>query len=282
MFKQFIDFLLSSIKTSNPIIALLDIFVVAVIFYQVVKFIRNTRAASLIKGIILFVIVMQIADFFEMNSTSYLLKSTLQFGVLALLIMFQPELRKILEQVGRGRVSKIFNTEYFNTSEEFINIILDEICTAAFSLSASRTGALMVFEREIKLGDIISTGTRFDATIRAPLIENIFFPNSPLHDGAIIISNGHISAAGCFLPLSENRDLTTELGTRHRAALGLSEVSDAVILIVSEETSTISVAFSGKFRRGFTKETLKNELLKYLGTSAKKEKKSFRLKVKKQ
>lgn len=280
MFSDLINLIISCVKTIRPN-DIFDIVVVAIIFFQAIKFIRNTRAASLVKGIILFFIVMLLADVFRMNATSFLLKSTLQFGVLALLIMFQPELRKVLEQVGRGKVSKIFTTEANKSSEEIIQKSLSEVSNAMFYLAANHMGALIAFERETKLGDIINTGVRFNANASAALLENLFFPNAPLHDGAVIIRNGEICAAGCFLPLTENNELATELGTRHRAALGLSEISDAIILVVSEETSTISVASAGTLKRGFTKDSLLNELNKYFGSPEPKENKKMKWRIKK-
>lgn len=280
MFSDFINLILSCVKTIRPN-DIFDIVVVAIIFFQAIKFIKNTRAASLVKGIILFFIVMLLADLFRMNATSFLLKSTLQFGVLALLIMFQPELRKVLEQVGRGKVARIFTTEANKSTEEIVQKSLSEVSNAMFYLAANHMGALIAFERETKLGDIINTGVRFNASASAALLENLFFPNAPLHDGAVIIRNGEICAAGCFLPLTENNELATELGTRHRAALGLSEISDAIILVVSEETSTISVASAGTLKRGFTKDSLLSELNKYFGATEPKEKKKMKWRIKK-
>jgi diadenylate cyclase len=280
MFSDLINLIISCVKTIRPN-DIFDIVLVAIIFFQAIKFIKNTRAASLVKGIILFFILMLLADIFRMNATSFLLKSTLQFGVLALLIMFQPELRKVLEQVGRGKVARIFTSETNKSSEEIIQKSLSEVSNAMFYLAANHIGALIAFERETKLGDIINTGVRFNASASAALLENLFFPNAPLHDGAVIIRNGEICAAGCFLPLTENNELATELGTRHRAALGLSEISDAIILVVSEETSTISVASAGTLKRGFTKDSLLNELNQYFGAPEPKEKKKKKWRIKK-
>lgn len=280
LFTDFIKYISNCVATSrwNDYV---DILVVTFIIYQALKFFRNTRAAQLLKGIIFFVIVMQLADLLNMNATSYLLRGTLQFGVLALLIMFQPELRKVLEQVGKGSLKRLFTADENKLKVESEGKMVDEICNAAFYLSAAHTGALIVFERGLHLNEIINTGVIINSDISSSLIESIFFPRSPLHDGAIIIKNGKVKAASCLLPLSESDEISMELGTRHRAALGLSEASDAVILVVSEQTSTISVASAGVLKRGFTKESLNKELSKYFDSEEKKEKKHRVWRVKK-
>ena len=183
-----------------------------------------------------------------------------QYGVIALLVVFQPELRRMLETVGRTRIAdlNVFNIGHLdaNAQKQQWNVAITAISNAANSLSRSKTGALMVLERTTKLGEIIKTGTVVDAVPSVELIGNIFFVNSPLHDGAMIIRGGKIFAAGCYLPLSDNHEISRELGTRHRAGLGMSENSDAVVIIVSEETGVISVAIKGELTRGYTTESL--------------------------
>jgi diadenylate cyclase len=186
-------------------------------------------------------------------------------GVLAILIVFQPELRGALERIGRSRFGELFNFED-NNNKEKIRKVIDEVVLAVENLSKTSTGALMAFERETKLGDICNTGTILDAEVTSELIENIFFVNTPLHDGAAIISEGRIKAAGCFLPLSENRNISHELGTRHRAGIGISENSDAIVVIVSEETGRISIACEGVLTRNLVPDTLRKALLKALLT----------------
>ena len=269
---DFLEFLKNCISTMK-IIDILDILVLGFIIYQVLKFVRNTRTAQLLKGILLYAVIMLVSRFLKMNATSFVLQSTFDVGILAVLIMFQPELRKVLEQIGKGSVTKFFNPDDNSRENEGAKHDVDEVMSAVAHLSAAGTGALIVFEREIKISEIIETGVSIDAKISAPLLENIFFVNTPLHDGAVIIRDGRINAAGCLLPLTENQRLSMELGTRHRAAIGVSEASDALSLVVSEETSTISLARGGKLIRGLPLNALKEELLTGLYGEVKGEKK---------
>ena len=233
----------------------LDISIVAYLIYHAVRLLRDSRASQLIKGLAIMVGIYVIASVTGMRSLSFLITYVFQYGALAVFIMFQPELRRSLEQVGRTRFSKlqIFSTQ---SSVDDLNYqwskAISSIGEAASFLSKRRIGALIVIERESNLGEIIKTGTIIDAAPSTELLGNIFFPNSPLHDGALIIRNGRLVAAGCFLPLSDNFNISKEMGTRHRAGLGMSENSDAVVVIVSEET--------GKLRRGFTEDQLVKEL----------------------
>ena len=241
----------------------LDISIVAYLIYHAVRLLRDSRASQLIKGLAIMVGIYVIASVTGMRSLSFLITYVFQYGALAVFIMFQPELRRSLEQVGRTRFSKlqIFSTQ---SSVDDLNYqwskAISSIGEAASFLSKRRIGALIVIERESNLGEIIKTGTIIDAAPSTELLGNIFFPNSPLHDGALIIRNGRLVAAGCFLPLSDNFNISKEMGTRHRAGLGMSENSDAVVVIVSEETGIITVAEKGKLRRGFTEDQLVKEL----------------------
>jgi len=241
----------------------LDISVVAYLIYQAIRFLRDTRASQLIKGLAVLVGVYAIASIAGMRSLSFLITYIFQYGALAVFIMFQPELRRSLEQVGRTRFSKL---QLFNMQNSVDDInyqwskAIASIGEAASFLSKRRIGALMVLERQSNLGEIINTGTVIDAVPSTELLGNIFFPNSPLHDGALVIRQGRLVAAGCFLPLSDNFTISKDMGTRHRAGLGMSENSDAVVVIVSEETGIITVAEKGKLRRGFTEEQLVKEL----------------------
>lgn len=241
----------------------LDIVVVAYLMYQAIRLVRETRAIQLVKGLGVLVGVYAVATFAGMRSLSFLIRYVFQYGALALLIVFQPELRRSLEQVGRTRFSSL---QLFggNVDVDDVNFrwrrAINDIGDAATFLSKRRIGALIVLERQSMLGEIIKTGTVIDAAPSSELLGNIFFPNSPLHDGALIIRDGRLVAAGCYLPLSDNFTISKEMGTRHRAGLGMSESSDAIVVIVSEETGVITVAKNGKLLRGFTGEQLVKEL----------------------
>ncbi len=248
--------MIESIKLRDVIDTLLVIYLV----YKVLQLVRETRAMQLVKGLLLLTVLYMVVDLFELNTMRYLLEMLFQYGVIALLVVFQPELRRMLETVGRTRIAdlNVFNIGHLdaNAQKQQWNVAITAISNAANSLSRSKTGALMVLERTTKLGEIIKTGTVVDAVPSVELIGNIFFVNSPLHDGAMIIRGGKIFAAGCYLPLSDNHEISRELGTRHRAGLGMSENSDAVVIIVSEETGVISVAIKGELTRGYTTESL--------------------------
>lgn len=241
---------------------LVDILLMATVIYWAIRFIRESRAAQLLKGILVFLIITQLSDWFDLNVLNFFLTNALQVGLLALVIVFQPELRRALEQMGRTKLGDIF----FKNSEENVEMekSVIEICEAATTLSRLKMGALIVIERSTKVGDVILTGNLVEAKISAELLVNIFYPNTPLHDGAVIIRDNKIKAAGCLLPLSHNNDLSSELGTRHRAAIGMSENSDAIVIVVSEETGKISIAKRGALTRNFTGETLKRALEKSL------------------
>lgn len=242
-----------------------DIAFVAVIIYFVLKFIRDTRAAQLLKGIVLVILLFQVAKFLKLEATSFLLSSTLEFGLLAVIIVFQPELRTLLERLGRTEKVKglPFFTKERKLSDSEIEDNVQNIVDAVSHMSATKTGALIVMERTTKLGEVINTGTKVDSAIVCDVILNIFYPKAPLHDGAAILRDGRIVAAGCFLPLTTKK-FESELGTRHRAGIGVSEISDAVVILVSEETGIISVAQEGNLHRRLTPDALKTLLLKEL------------------
>lgn len=227
------------------ILDIVDILIVAFILYYVIKLTRKTRAVQVLKGVGLFVLFAAICDLIGLTTISWLLSQFLSVAAMMLVILFQPELRKAFEKVGTGKIIDL------NVVEE--NVIeqkaVDELHKAILKLSMHKVGALIVFEKKTGLRDVIESGTEIDAKVSAQLIENIFFKNSPLHDGAMIIRNARITAAGCFLPMSDNKNVSAELGTRHRAALGVSELSDCYVIIVSEETGVISVANEGMLTR---------------------------------
>ncbi len=244
----------------------IDIAIVAFIIYQAFRLVRETRAEQLIKGILILIILLQLSSWLGFNTMQYILENTMQLGFFALLIIFQPELRRGLERMGRGTAGRLLS---FNNREEVVESTVDEVARAVDNLAKNKVGALICMERLTKLGDIIKTGTELNSRISAELLVNIFVPNTPLHDGAVVIGSNKILAAACFLPLTHNNDLSKELGTRHRAAIGLSENSDAVVIVVSEETGKISIALDGGLTRNLTVETLKKALLKTMQADAK-------------
>lgn len=237
---------------------ILDILLVTIVFFFVFRFVRDRRAGRLLLGIALLVVLFILSIIFKMNALNYLLSSLFSVGLIAIVIVFQPELRAALEKMGDRSIRGIKSMGAENSEE--IGRCITEACVACDSLSKSKTGALIVFERNTKLGEYILTGTIIDAAPSSMLFGNLFFNKSPLHDGAVIIRGGRIHAAGCFLPLSTNPEITKEVGTRHRAAIGMSENSDAIVVIVSEETGIISVAEDGELQRDFDRLTLESHL----------------------
>lgn len=237
-----------------------DILVMAFLIYHLIALVRETRAGQLIKGVFAILFLYFIAYVLELYTLRTLMEIIIRYGALVLLVLFQPELRKVLEQVGRTSISNlsVFAPNMSAGEYERKQMIktINAICDSCAILSKEQIGALIVLERETRIGDIISTGTIIDSQPSADLIKNVFFPNSPLHDGALVIRSRRLYAAGCFLPLSDNYDISKALGTRHRAALGMSEVSDALIVVVSEETGNITVAQNGKLDIGITVSTL--------------------------
>lgn len=233
---------------------IIDIVIVTVAIYHILKFFKNSRAMNVLKGVALLIVALAVASWLHLPTVEWLLSSMLTSGIVIVFVLFQPEIRTVLENFGRVQFSdnKKGDTDIEST--------VGEIVAACDNLSRKHIGALIVFENSSSLNDIAETGTRLDASISQGLIENVFEPNTPLHDGAMIISGEKIVAASCFLPLSENSNVDKALGTRHRAALGMSERSDATILIVSEETGVISVAKNGRFTRYLDLENLKNLL----------------------
>ncbi|SDZ09815.1 diadenylate cyclase [Proteiniborus ethanoligenes] len=224
----------------------IDILIVAFAFYKLFMLIRETRAEQLIKGIVVLLVATNLSEILELYTVFWIFEKTMTVGVIALLIVFQPELRRALEHIGRTR---FFTKSFAEIKDEDINTLAEEIVEAAASLSRQKIGALIVFERETGLSEVVDTGTRINGKVSSGLLINIFIPNTPLHDGAVIIREDMIRAAGCFLPLTDNANLSKDIGTRHRAALGITERSDSVAIIVSEETGVISVAENGVLTR---------------------------------
>ena len=238
-------------------IDVVDILVVAYIIYRVMKLLKDTSAARLAKGILVLVLIMLFASFLHLTMISWLLRNALSVGVFAVVVIFQPELRRLLEQLGKGNLSRMLIPD---TDPNVVESMIVATVSACADMSRTKTGALIVFERKERLGEIIATGTRVDAAPSAELIKNIFFKNSPLHDGAMIVRAGRVCAAGCLLPLSGNQGLSRDLGTRHRAAVGMSETADSVLVVVSEETGAISVAIGGMLKRHLSPEILQKML----------------------
>ncbi len=239
----------------------IDMGIMAYVIYRGMKLLKDTSAMRLAKGILIIFVTQIVAENLQLNTVSWILRQVFSFGALFLAIVFQPELRRMLEQLGKGQGQ----LRKFLTGTEVDIIAIDQCINqtvlACESMSWTRTGALMVFERQERLSEIINTGTRIDAEPSAELIKNVFFHNSPLHDGALVVREGRLFSAGCVLPLSANQTLSRELGTRHRAAVGMSEVSDAVLVVVSEETGAISVAIGGMLKRHLSPETLRKILV---------------------
>ncbi|MEG1427217.1 MAG: diadenylate cyclase CdaA [Oscillospiraceae bacterium] len=242
----------------------IDVAIVTLLIYGVIKLVRETRAGQLVKGLILFIIIFLLSSFLQLDMLNQILTYFFQFAFLAILIVFQPELRKALEQMGRSNVGKdivnAIGAKDRETSLVATRKAINAVVDATAALQRLKMGALIVMERKTKLGEIVETGTIVDARPTAQLIANIFFNKAPLHDGAVIIRDSRVYCAGCILPLTKNGTLSDALGTRHRAALGISEESDAVVVVVSEETGQISVAMNGVLKRNYNKDTLREML----------------------
>lgn len=254
---------------------IIDILIIAYVMYKVLKFIRDTRTVQLLKGIVILIVIMQVSYFANLHAVYYFLGNAMQLGLIAIFIVFQPELRRGLEHLGRRGMGKMFNfdDEYERKTLRTIKETVD----ACENMSKSRIGALIVFERTERLGEIIETGIDLNAAVSAELIINIFVPKTPLHDGAMIIRDNEIASATCYLPLTQNQSLNRQLGTRHRAGIGLSEEADAIVVIVSEETGRISIAVDGELITNLTPQELEERLIILL--DAKKEEKSIKRNV---
>ena len=228
---------------------ILDILIVAFLIYRVIILVRRTNSYNIARGLIVFLVMLWVSGMFKLTMINYVLRRAVEIGAIALLIIFQPELRRFLERMGRslsqGRVA---------SSSEIESVIMQTII-ACNDLSASKTGALIIFERKVKLDEIVATGTIINSDVNAELLKNLFFNKAPLHDGAVIIRDGRIAAAGCVLPLTKSTNLSKDLGMRHRAGIGMSEQSDALVVIVSEETGAISVAIDGMLKRHLNSST---------------------------
>ena len=244
---------------------LVDIFVVAVAVYYFMMAIRGTRAVQLVKGILVIVVIYMTSSLLRLHTLNYILSALVQVAMFGVIVIFQPELRTLLEKMGRLKVGYVLGiaADPFGERQD-METMIDNIARASAEMSKTHTGALIVIERHTRLGEYMNSGTPLNAIVSTELLKNIFVPNTPLHDGAVIIRDNRIITAGCVLPLTANTNLTSELGTRHRAALGLSEASDALVIVVSEETGKISIAVNGALTRNLTELTLKKALTKLL------------------
>ncbi len=261
-FEQFKRALFSFDRISD----VLDVLLVAFVIYSAIKLIRETRAIQLAKGILLLAVLYFIVNLLDMRASQYIMSFVFGNLLVILIVIFSPEIRHALESMGRSSVSSInffnFKNRYDSVLREVIQNSINCVCKACADMSDKKIGALIVFENETLLGEIAKTGTALDASVTTELIGNIFFPKAPMHDGAAIIKDGRVVAAGCILPLTgNNNDVSSELGTRHRAAIGMSETSDAIVVVVSEETGAISVAEKGRLRRGISDGDLREILM---------------------
>ena len=233
----------------------IEILFIAVLVYYLMDWFKKTRAWTLVKGILILLMFMAVAALFEFNTLLWIFKNTISVGVIAIIIIFQPEFRRALEQLGRKDfLISLFDSDDSNAGRKFDKKVLNEITKATFSMAEVKTGALIVLEQEVKLGDYERTGIPIDAEITSQLLINIFEHNTPLHDGAVLVRNNRIVSATCYLPLSDNMDINKEYGTRHRAAIGISEVSDSITIVVSEETGGVSIAYNGMLYKGLSRE----------------------------
>lgn len=251
---------------TNPfkfITLIVDIIIVILLFVKLFKIVKNSRASQLLRGIALIIVAMAVSSMLQLNILNYILTSFMTYGVV-LVVLFQPELRRSLEELGSNKLTRFFGIDKdieAKTKEEIYKVSI-----AVFELAASKTGALIVLERDIEIKDIIATGVAVDSEISPQLLVNIFVPKTPLHDGAVVVSGGRIKAAACMLPLAGDKDIARELGTRHRAAIGISKESDAIAVVVSEETGKVSIAKDGVLIADVKEETLKKILIKNLIT----------------
>lgn len=274
-FAGFFSGILRTIQ-SISIVDFIDIFFVAIILYYAFRFVRERRAGKLAVGVIFFTFFLVLSGLLGMHALKYIFQNLFQVGVLALVVLFQPEMRSALEKMGGSSLKGLKNISESKDNSVWM-LAIREVSTAAAQMAAEKTGALIVFERGTRLGEIAATGTVCDAQVSAYLLRNMFFNKAPLHDGAVLLRNGRIHAAGCLLPLTQ-QDINRDLGTRHRAAIGLSENSDAAVVVVSEETGVISVAVDGYLTRGYNADTLRSRLTELVGpvSQVKENKKIFR------
>ena len=261
MLNSFFNSIFSSaldIISDIRILDIIDIAIVAFAIYKIIDFISRTRAQQLVKGLVVLIVALALSDIMNLYTVHFVLNAVMTYGLMAIIVIFYPELRRALEYLGRSKL--FFSKQFANVQKDTAKEIISQICKAVEYFSSNKTGALIVIEREIALGDIVETGTKVDADITAMLHDTIFYEGSALHDGAVIIRQDRLLAAGCVLPLTRNNNLEHTLGTRHRAGIGVTEVSDAVTIIVSEETGIISMASDGMLSRFLDVKTVEKNL----------------------
>lgn len=259
-FSKIISYIEPYIQFPWVIQHVLDILIVSFVLYKLLLLIRETRAEQVLKGLAILLLVTYLSEVLQFSTVYWILKNTATVGVIALLIVFQPELRRALEQIGRGQ---LLDRLFLHDDQDFTKLI-NEVVHSVQNLAKTKTGALIVLERKTGINEVIETGVKIDGELSEALLLNIFFENTPLHDGAVIIRGDRIAAAGCFLPLTENSNISKQLGTRHRAALGITEISDAIAIVVSEETGVITIASNGKLTRYLDSKALREMLRKSL------------------
>lgn len=250
--------IVNSAKLATPL-DVIDILIVAFLFYRLIRFLRNTGARKLLYGLIILLLFLELSDLLMLNVTSFIMESVMRFGLVALVVIFQPELRKMLEQFGSNRIARFFSDNR-KQQKNITDAVIVQTIEAVNALAWTKTGALIIFQRNDPLTEIINTGTTINADVNAELLKNLFYNKAPLHDGAVIVADGRIVAAGCILPLSGKQNISKDLGTRHRAGLGQSEHFDSLSVIVSEETGAISLAESGVLKQHLAPETLERLL----------------------
>lgn len=269
-FENITDFFSKLPSLTFGVTDFLDICLVAFIIYNAIKIIRETRAMQLVKGLVLLGVIYFVISLLQMQSSEFIFESVFKNIFLVMIIIFQQEIRQVIEKVGKSKFSNLsFILKSGHSEDEVVSDAIVEICKAAQRMSDKKTGSLIVMEKETPVGDVTKYGTHIDAAITHELIGNVFFPNSPLHDGAAVVRNGRLLCAGCVLPLTKNEEIPSDLGTRHRAAIGMSEKCDAMIIVTSEETGVISIAFKGELIRNLTEAELREKLMNYYVDSSK-------------
>ena len=263
------------------IIIIVEIIIIAFVIYKLIKLINNTRAWQLLKGILIIVFVALMANLLGLKTISFIINNSISFLTFAVIVIFQDDLKKILEKLGTSKLNTIFTDSAHHDTAVIGESTISSIVSAVCDLSEENIGAMIVIEKNIKLGEIVASGIEINSEISSELIKQIFVPNTPLHDGAIVVRGNRILAASCLLPLTSNANLSTELGTRHRAAIGISEQSDSITVVVSEETGKISITMEGNIRRGFDNESLNNFLKNVLLTEDIPKKNLFKFRSKK-
>ena len=263
---SFFDKLISVIRSfaDNPIINTLDILILTLVLFFAVRFVRGRKAGVLLIGVSVLLVITAVAYIFNFTATKQLFSSIFGVGIIALVIIFHPEIREALERVGSGSISGIMSFGDQKKKKLAYSKVIDDVSVAVTDLASTKTGALIVISKTITLDEISNTGVKLNAEVSSFLLRNLFFSKAPLHDGAVVIDDGKIAAAGCLLPLSRRTDLDGDVGTRHRAAVGMSEISDAIIVVVSEETGTVSVAHDCALKRGYTPDSLRKYLTEQL------------------